>query len=278
MNKAKLVAFDLDGTLLRNDGRLSKRNKKALQDLYEHGNQLLICSGKPIIMTRPYVKEIGVPCWVACCNGAFIEDSNENSLYQKQIPEDVLKRLVTFLRKEKIDIIVLTQDGIYRTKVKDSMLSQRANAASELARKHHIPLSEPKLYREPFDTKKHNPYKVVVRKKEDHDYNMRLYKTLLEEKDIMVTSSDEVMFDVSAKGVSKGNAIRIVAKHLNIPMEQTYAFGDYYNDLDMFETVACSIAMGNAPKDVKAKATYAIDKTNQEDGVAYAIETILLKD
>ena len=90
-----------------------------------------------------------------------------------------------------------------------------------------------------------------------------------------MTSSRPSIYDVSAEGVDKGLAVRMARKALGIEKEKVCVIGDFYNDMAMFSEAGLSIAMGNAPEEVRQKADKTVS-SNNEDGVAEAIEKYLL--
>ena len=81
-------------------------------------------------------------------------------------------------------------------------------------------------------------------------------------------------YDVADVNTSKGNAVKMVCKALNIDLKDTISIGDDYNDVSMFEVTGASIAMGNANEEVKKKAKY-VTLTNNEEGVALVLENLL---
>lgn len=90
-----------------------------------------------------------------------------------------------------------------------------------------------------------------------------------------MTTSGHTKLEIAHADASKGHALQFMAGHLNIPMENTVAIGDNFNDLSMFEAAGISIAMGNAEEQVKARSTY-VTKTHNENSVAHALRTYIL--
>jgi len=94
--------------------------------------------------------------------------------------------------------------------------------------------------------------------------------------ELAVVSSSKELLNIMSSGVSKGNAIKELAEKSNIDLKQIIAFGDNYNDLEMFNTVGFTVAMGNAVEELKAISSF-VTLSNDESGVAYALENIILK-
>jgi len=93
------------------------------------------------------------------------------------------------------------------------------------------------------------------------------------EPELAYTFSEEDLFEVMLKGVDKGRGLEQVAQYYGIPLEEVCAFGDFDNDIPMFERAGTSVAMGNANANLKARATF-VTATNDNDGVAKAIEVL----
>lgn len=107
-------------------------------------------------------------------------------------------------------------------------------------------------------------------------HRAQLLSMLQEDTDIMVTASAPTNLEIMDKNGHKGNGLKQMAAHFNIPIEDTVAIGDNFNDVPMLEAAGLSVAMGNAEEDVK-KLCDVVTLTNNEHGVAHAIEQFVLK-
>ncbi|MBJ3788111.1 HAD-IIB family hydrolase, partial [Bacillus sp. OA1] len=107
-------------------------------------------------------------------------------------------------------------------------------------------------------------------------HRAQLLSILQEDADIMVTASAPTNLEIMDRNGHKGNGIQQMAAHFNIPIEDTVAIGDNFNDVPMLEVAGLSVAMGNAEEDVK-KLCDVVTLTNNEHGVAHAIEQFVLK-
>ncbi|MEC2524220.1 HAD-IIB family hydrolase, partial [Bacillus thuringiensis] len=107
-------------------------------------------------------------------------------------------------------------------------------------------------------------------------HRAQLLSVLQEDADIMVTASAPTILEIMDKNGHKGNGLQQMAAHFNIPIEDTVAIGDNFNDVPMLEVAGLSVAMGNAEEDVK-KLCDVVTLTNNEHGVAHAIEQFVLK-
>ena len=105
------------------------------------------------------------------------------------------------------------------------------------------------------------------------DYENVLHMASADER-LEVVSGGYHNLEITKKGATKGKGLHILADLLNIPMEQTMACGDTQNDLDIIQAAAIGVAMGNATEEVKQAADF-VTLSNEEDGVAYAIRTLV---
>jgi Cof subfamily protein (haloacid dehalogenase superfamily) len=108
---------------------------------------------------------------------------------------------------------------------------------------------------------------------DNHDEVKSLEVNFSKFKDLTVVSSANRLLDIMASNISKGNALKILSDKLRVNLNEVIAFGDNYNDIEMLKCAGMSVAMGNAVQEVKKIAKY-ITKSNDEDGIAYAINNI----
>lgn len=187
-------------------------------------------------------------------------------------PEDVDK-LLAFCRKEELDHSVLTLGVSYFSR--NSRRVQRFlsyNACAEESGVAGIPIAyfeeEPEgHFREPV-------YKVLVNRLKENDLE-KAADFVENHTGLHHTSSDDGLLDISAKGVSKGAGVLMLAGHLGIKPSEVCVFGDWDNDISMFEVAGMSVAMGNACEKIRSLATHHTTD-HGDDGVAYGIRNFIL--
>ncbi len=118
-------------------------------------------------------------------------------------------------------------------------------------------------------------FKVLIIE-EDDERKDSIARHFAEESNLAVVTSAKGLLDIMASGVSKGNAIKKISEELKIDLKQVIAFGDNYNDLEMFEAVGFPVAMENAVEDIKAHSKF-ITRSNDAAGISYAIENLIFK-
>lgn len=272
--RIRLIVCDLDGTLLDSCKQISRASLAAIEKAREKGVFVTICSGRVHQMLYAYSRELDIRGPLVAANGAVVLDTrNGEMLYRKIIDPAAALPLLEFCEQNKMDYAALAESGNYFSS--DSARIWRFEQYNRIAEAAGFPPA--RLYS--FD----GGHGQVL---SDEIYKILIYE-LREEREnaargfiggcggLGLTSSEKGLLDVSAAGVSKGDAVRRLAAALDIPLQQVCVFGDYFNDISMMRAAGLSIAMGNAHQEVK-EAALAVTTSNDEDGVARAIEEYIL--
>ncbi|RHW35547.1 Cof-type HAD-IIB family hydrolase [Oceanobacillus profundus] len=272
----RLIAIDLDGTLLSADGTISSANKEAILDVQRKGNIVIISSGRSFHDTKQILQNADLKCPIIIGNGAL--SFHSNSLIQRlTLSINILQDLLVMLEKSNLYYEIYTNKGILLKQNGKEILNKEiqnlqfdtdwARDLVDIQYKQHG-LIFVKNYLD-TDFSNLDPYKIFVFSFDGGKLS-RLEKILSHRKDISITTSGSQKLEIGNVNANKGNGLKIMANYFGIPLENTVAIGDNLNDLSMFETAGISIAMGNAEDVVKEKATY-ITKRYDDDGVAYAL-------
>ncbi len=272
--KIKLAVFDLDGTLLNSDDTMEEETVRALQMLDRARVTIMINSGRVPSMAAAYLAEAGVCGILSCANGAYIKDAGGNVIHRNVISADIVKRVTKRLTEEKVSFSLMTEKDICVSQV-EGIPKNRFDQYEALAKRHGLPF--PHLLRGiPEKDLAHTPvYKIPVLEFEEDKIQDRLRFLRGLSSGIEVTRSGARILDVTAAGVSKGAAVRIVAEHLGLQREEICCMGDYDNDISMFREAGLSVAMGNASGHVKAAADY-VTEDHDRNGAAEAIRRFVL--
>lgn len=242
--KYKVLALDLDGTLLNNKKKISKKNKNFLNKLNNKNIKIVFTTGRGIQRVTHLYNELELNSPLVLLNGAEIrKNSNE-----------VLKR--TFINKK--DIMEL-----HSLAIDNEVNFWGYNEENHVNKKDwNIEMFEKKWMKFGFSHSNENLINNLRKKIEKF-------------KDIEMTNSAKNNIECSKKGINKKTGMEILAKYLNINMENIIAIGDSMNDYKLMKEVGLSVAMDNSEKGVKSIAD-KITKTNKEDGVAEAIKKYIL--
>ena len=271
----KLMCIDMDGTLLNDKKTISESNLRAIKSANEKGVKIAICTSK-IFTFAEYLSELlGVKSPVIASNGAYIMEKDRNEVvYNATIGVEKCKKLLAVFRQYDICPHFYTKDIVF---TEDIILSTRffKEANEKLSDDKQVKVKFVKDWDKVFRKYESEIFKAIALDK-DIEKIKKAKIALKETNEFEVVSSRIDNFEVTNKGVSKGNAVKILVDYYGIESEQVICIGDSENDLSMIEFAGLGIAMGNAYESVKEIAQYVTD-TNNCDGVAKAIEKFVLE-
>lgn len=254
----KLVLIDSDETLRKTNGNISKRVIKSIKKNRKKGNIIVICTARPRYQAIEVMNEACTDDIIISSNGSEIYDSRNNKvIYNSFIDNDEIIKLVEYAFLKDIRIVLSCDDFDFVSKnVRNSkqILLTKDNYKNELIN-HNIKQCM-------FIGKDITNIKKIISKNNKLSIVDENY--LYEEKWISIINKDS----------SKGNALKFLANFLNIPINNTIAIGNNVNDISMFEAAGVSVAVANAPTNIKKMVDF-VTLTNDEDGVAVLLESLL---
>ncbi|WDC84306.1 Cof-type HAD-IIB family hydrolase [Caloramator sp. mosi_1] len=276
--KYKLIAMDMDGTLLNSQKQVSEYTKDVLRRASEKGIKLVICTGRIFTSAKSYARIIGTKAPIIASNGAYIREKDRNEvIYEKYINKDTLMNIIKLTREWGFYPHIYTTDTIYSEKLIHSSLNY-SKWNETVPEDERINIQIVDSLEDVVEKEGENFLKVVVMALEDEIEKLqRLKKYIRDNMEVSIFSSYMNNFEVMDKEVSKGKALSRLAEFFNIKREEIVCFGDNENDRTMFEFAGLPIAMGNAEEELKEIAAYVTD-TNDNDGVAKAIEELILRE
>jgi Cof subfamily protein (haloacid dehalogenase superfamily) len=272
----RIIALDLDGTLLDSQKRLSRGNAEALDYAVSKGVEIVPTTGRFFGMMPEAVRELPFVRYAITINGAQVYDrKTEMAIVRDEIP---LARAVEIM--ELLDGYDVIYD-CYRNNwgLMTAVLQDRAEAYAtdrhylEMVRKFRNPV--PELKRHLAETAADGDVQKVMlfsRNDDPQALELRAIEKEMAEKfpEIKITSSTWNNLEFNTSSANKGNALAKFAAHLGCTLSECMSFGDGLNDLTMIEAAGIGVAMENAVAEVKGAADY-VSSTNDEDGVAEAI-------
>ena len=263
----KLVAIDLDGTLLGDDLKISPRAKEAIKRSMDEGVQVTLATGRMYRSALPYAKELGVQVPLITYQGGLVKMSSSGQvLYHKELSLNYAQEVIEMARKFGFHINAYLDDNLF--------VEEDTHLSRDYGRKTGVKIH---LVDDLLEFLPDNPVKILLIGAEEqldimqeqcrNHFNNRVY----------ITKSKHHFLEFTHPEATKGHGLRAVAQWMNVSTDEIMGIGDSYNDLEMFRSVGLSIVMGNARDEVKAAADYITGSCN-DDGVAEALERFVLAD
>lgn len=262
---------DMDGTLLNFDSRISNENIDAIHQLQSAGVKVILATGRSHLHIKDAVYRLGLQGPLICCNGGMIlGNDGETMIYSKTMNSDVTRKLIEYCLEAQQDMLAYTYDIIYYNNI-NGRVSFYHQYNDRMQQPFRIPL---KIVRTPEELPLDQIIKFYLWDVDVNEQHL-LNNILSSDSEFSVTSSRKGALDIMAHGVSKGQALSLLACDYGVDLSRTAVIGDNHNDVSMFGSVAMPIAVANAEEEVKRLAKH-ISLSNDENGVAYAIRKWIL--
>lgn len=269
--RIKLLALDLDGTLLTTDKRLTPENEAALRRAAEAGIEIVPATGRFFGAMPEAVRSLPYLHYAITVNGAQVRSVRDGCvLFRAELPWQRAVAVMTFLDSLPVIYDCYSDDWGWMTK---SLYDRAADFAPhryslELLQTTRTPVPELKAH---LAAVQHDVQKIQMFFR-DQDLREKTMRQLAERfPELIVTSSLPRNVELNHIEAQKGVALRKLAAHLHLTMEETMAFGDDLNDVSMLQAAGIGVAMGNAGPEAKAAAD-VLTAPCDENGVAQAID------
>ncbi|GGZ16903.1 hydrolase [Streptomyces inusitatus] len=260
----RLIATDLDGTLLRSDGTVSRRTREALAAATAAGATHIVVTGRSAPWTRPILDDLGYKGLAICAQGAQLYHAGERRLLTSLTLDRQLAGLALAKLEAEVGPLHLaaSRDGL------DGEVLVSAGYAVHDGPLPHVALSDPaEIWAAPLN-------KIYIQHPTlDDDALAKAGKeTVGGLVDVVVAGPGIV--EILPLGLSKATGLSLASRRLGLRAADTIAFGDMPNDIPMFGWAARGVAMANAHPGLKAVAT-DVTAANDEDGIALTLEALL---
>ncbi|WP_297521089.1 Cof-type HAD-IIB family hydrolase [uncultured Clostridium sp.] len=276
--KYKLIAIDMDGTLLSNKHEVPEFNKEMIKKATEKGVKIAITTGRLFASARKYSQVIGVDAPIISSNGAYIREQNsEEVIYESNLSKEQFERVISVIRKYNFRVYMNTSDTVISEEVVPENHAYKL-VNNELDDAWKIQFIEGRSFEEVYKEKSNDILKFIcIEEGNDRSELMRAKAELSKFEDLEVVSSWENNFEIMPAGTSKGSAVKKLAQILGFKREEVICIGDSENDLSMIKYAGLGVAMGNAIDIVKENADYITD-TNSNCGVGKMIAKFILEE
>ncbi|WP_051229277.1 pyridoxal phosphatase [Paludibacterium yongneupense] len=270
----RLLALDLDGTLLSSDQSILPETRDALFEVRRRGIDVVLVTGRQHIMAHPYHVELELDAPVVCCNGTYLYDFKRGEvLASDPLGRDSALELVSHGRRNGVDMVLYIDHMMTCERFDKRMQSLKDWAATV-----------PEALRPDLRLSAHGfeadiaaadqVWKMVV----SHDDPARIAHFVEEISGVLPVSCEwswQNRVDVTRVGNSKGKRLAELAQQRGIAASEVIAFGDHLNDLSMLTYAGMGVAMGNAEQEVRDRADH-VTASNDENGIAKALQRLVL--
>ena len=288
----KLIAIDLDGTLLNSNGVVSEENKKTLQNLINKNIEIVLASGRMIDSTKTIAKEIGCKKYFIAGNGAIVYDIEKDEIiYENFLKKEKVLDVIKICEENSIYYNIYTDKQILATSLKYNVLyynKENANRDEKDRSKINI-VSNMYEYVQNLEDEKFLKITICDENKMIFNSIIRRIKQIKEidvldvehmSRKIITQGTEQVEVsysytEVSAQNVDKWEAIKYILNQEQLTSENVIAIGDNINDKEMIKNAGLGIAMKDSTPIVREIADITTEQSNNSNGVAEALDKIL---
>lgn len=260
MNRRNIIFFDIDGTLLPEGGVVPESTKQAISQIKKNGDIAMVCTGRTLSFIPKEILKLDFQGLIAGA-GTYCE-YNRKVLRNVCLPRDKAYQEVKFLIDNHFAPVGEGPEHMFLPGDTEFELSEDCKKYNQAFRS-RFPGTILELKAENIDVNKFTAQRLMGCNEE------MVYEHF--EKDYTIVDHAKELLEFIPKPFSKASGIELIIQELGIPRENTYAFGDGGNDLEMLDFVANGVAMGNATMDAKAHASY-VTKDILDDGIFFGLK------
>jgi Cof subfamily protein (haloacid dehalogenase superfamily) len=271
----KLLALNIDGTILRSNSRITKQTKDAIEYVKDKGVYVTLATSRPFPAAKKMAKTLKLNEPIITSDGAFIASSPDEPIFVRRIKEEKALQVADILERYECHIRVMHESYSIGNKVR-----QRNHLIAKMT----IGVGDPLFYPITFvdsvcDQLMQEP--IAPPKIQVQFFNKEEERKAVEQLESMVAGvrvfeSAPGRFEIVSAGVSKARGLQTLGQYLGISSNEMVAIGAQETDVDMINQVGLGVAMGNATPAVKAVANW-VTRSNEQNGVAYMIREVFRK-
>lgn len=262
IKKVKLIVSDVDGTLVNNSNQIGELTKEIVPKLKKKGVVMSLASQRIYSSLVPIAANLDIEIPLISLNGALVKGRSGEVLSKSVINPQKVAKAVSLARESLVRVALCHNDEIIYTDdnsvLKDFM--SRVGTTYRLVDSYE-PFMNDVLEIILMGNEKEAVKKIQRKMKFPFNFSLKLkyYRSN--------TMNKVYNLEILKKGVTKRTGLQVLSKHLGIKKNEVLVFGDWYNDRDLFDFGGFNVALNNAVPELKEKANYITEKTNDEDGV-----------
>lgn len=262
----KLLAIDLDDTLLNDNLEITPATREALRQAADRGVTVTIATGRMYASAVNIARSLELNVPIITYQGALVKNSRDGKvLYERTVPGRIAEKVYEYCREHGLHLQVYVDDRMYVREENDKI------------RKYAQVSGVPYTVEPDFAALMRRPQtKLLIIDEPDRLDRIAAEFSGGDGESVHITKSKPDYLEFTHPEATKGHALRFLAQHLGYAMEQTIAIGDSWNDHDMVEAAGLGVAMGNAVEALKKVADY-VTLTNNEEGVKHVIDRFILR-
>jgi len=262
----RLIAMDLDDTLLRDDLTVSDTTRQAMTEAIAKGAHLTIATGRMFDSAQKIARQVGLNVPIITYQGSLIKNLlDEDVLYERSVPVEVAQQVYEYCKTHGLHLQSYIADKLYVAEDNDKIKGY--------AKQSNIPYTiEPDFSR--IINNDRQTKLIIIDEPARLDALLPELKAMFGSKAHLTKSKPNYLEFMHPEG-TKGHALRFLAAHYGIPMEETIAMGDAMNDHEMVAAAGLGVAMENAVPALKEIADF-ITLSNNDDGVKHVLDKFVL--
>lgn len=261
----KLIAIDMDGTLLTPNLEISPKTIETARKVIEKNVIITLSTGRMYLAALPFANMLQIDVPLITCNGALIKCAKTGKeYYKKTISSTYCKEIIQYCHNNELSLSIYKNDKIL---IEDNM---------NLQIHQHMDKTEPQIVEDINTILDHSVIKILISSRDRYnlDYHTRkLYEIYKDQLNFYFSLPHFI--EIVHKDANKKNALEFLTDKFNIKKEEIISIGDNFNDMDMIQYAGLGVAMRNAPDYLKEVADF-VTYSNDEDGVNYVLEKFVL--
>lgn len=275
----RLVASDIDGTIVGENNKITIQNRKAIQDMKKSNIDFTICTGKPYAMVKNFCQDLQANYGIFGNGNQIVDLKSGKEIYRKTLSQEEIEICHSLAKKENLHIHLYTENEVITPELlymdlrnfilKDSIFPNDLNFKIVSNLEEYIEKEQPTVFKLIISSPS-NLARLQDELNQKLDVTIYRVKKSKQYKDRIINKEYEYL-DISPRNVTKGSALQALSSHLNLEKDDILSIGDNLNDIDMFHASGIGAAVNNAYDEVKKVANYTTFTSAEDGGFAEAI-------